>query len=356
MRPLDAAAPIADAGEDPLSVMMREIVREFAADGVLISQREEGADPVVLFAEGDVRPARMQMDALLIESDAGAGRPGSGGAEWIALADDPAAAILTTSIPARDGVITVRTVFARISDASRGRARLVSARLAPLLKPFASLWWQHRRAQTQVRALTHAIDRADIGVLLVDPRGEVTFANAAARALVAAGDGVRMRGAMLGGATLADTLRLHAAVEHVISAGAPDAAAPVVALPRASRRPLMAAVVAGEAPDAREDATAAIIYLVDPEDETGTLIAPACKLYGLSPVETRLTCLLAEGMSLADAAQAMRVREMTARSYLKQIFLKTETNRQAELVWLMLKSVVRTRSARDVGTMVATLV
>jgi DNA-binding CsgD family transcriptional regulator len=38
----------------------------------------------------------------------------------------------------------------------------------------------------------------------------------------------------------------------------------------------------------------------------------------------------------------MHVTEQTARSYLKQIFVKTETNRQAELVRLMLTSSVRT--------------
>ena len=74
------------------------------------------------------------------------------------------------------------------------------------------------------------------------------------------------------------------------------------------------------------------------------LVEPACKLYALTPVETRLACLLARGVSLAEAAEAMHVREQTARSYLKQIFLKTETKRQAELVWLMLKSSVRTVS------------
>ena len=52
--------------------------------------------------------------------------------------------------------------------------------------------------------------------------------------------------------------------------------------------------------------------------------------------------MLANGNSLVDSAKAMHVTEQTARSYLKQIFVKTETNRQAELVRLMLTSSVRT--------------
>lgn len=316
--------------DDALATMMGEIVRDIAADGILITQQEDRGVPVVLFADGACDEAEA---ALLAPSDGG---------EWQAIDGDPDAAMLTTSVSAGEGIITVRTVFRRLSDTSRARARIASARLQPLLQPFARLWWQRRRAQSRMRALTRAIDQADIGVVLVDARSEPTFANAAAQSLIDEGDGLRIRGAMLGGATLADTLRLQAAVEHVISAGARDAVAPVVALPRAGRRPLMAAVMAAD--DAGDEAAAAIVYLFDPEQDLCALIEPACRLYGLSPVETRLTCLLADGMSLADAATAIRVREMTARSYLKQVFLKTDTNRQAELVWLMLKSTVRTRA------------
>ncbi|NJR79523.1 helix-turn-helix transcriptional regulator [Sphingomonas corticis] len=340
-------APPAEDDDDHLSVMMSEILRDFSADGILITQRGERGEAVVLFSDGACDAAR---DASLGEAGAGP--------EWLALAGEAGAAMLTTSVPASGGTITVRTVFRRFSETTRAQARVASARLQPLLQPFARAWWQRRRAQARVRALTRAIDRADIGVVLVDARGMPTFANAAARALIAQGDGLRMRGAMLGGATLADTLKLHAAVEHVISAEVPDAAAPVVALPRTARRPLMAAVVAAQAAGVADDADApaAIVYLFDPEEDLAALIEPACKLYGLSPVETRLTCLLADGVSLAAAAAAMRVREMTARSYLKQIFLKTDTNRQAELVWLMLKSTVRTRGAGAAGAMAATLV
>jgi DNA-binding CsgD family transcriptional regulator/PAS domain-containing protein len=333
-----------DEEDDPLATMMGEIIRDFAADGILITQQEDRGTPVVLFADGVCGEAEV---ALLSPTDGG---------EWQALDGEPDAAMLTTSLSTRHGTITVRTVFRRISKTSRARARAASTRLQPLLPPFARLWWQRRRAQARVRALTRAIDQADIGVVLVDGGGTPTFANAAAQALIDEGDGLRIRGAMLGGMTLSDTLRLQAAVEHVISAGSPDAAAPVVALPRESRRPLMAAVVAADGHV--DDAPAAIVYLFDPEQDLCALIAPACQLYGLSPVETRLTCLLADGMSLGEAAGAMRVREMTARSYLKQVFLKTDTNRQAELVWLMLKSTVRTRAshAPDARPRAATLV
>ena len=349
-RPSASPQSVGDDDGDPLSLMMGEILREFAADGILITQQEEHGESLVLFSEGACEP---ENDAFHGDADALSA--------WQVMPGDVSAAMLTTRMPASGGTITVRTVFRRVSDATKAQARVVSARLQPLLQPFARAWRQQHRIQARVRALTHAIDRTDIGVVLIDAAGVPAFVNAAARALIAAGDGLRMRGTMLVGATLADTLRLHAAVEHVVNAAGGDNPEPVVALPRANRRPLMAAVVAGGADRSGRSATtgeepAAILYLFDPEEDLATLVEPACKLYGLSPVETRLTCLLADGRSLSDAAQAMRVREMTARSYLKQIFLKTATNRQAELVWLMLKSTIRTRRANAPGTTLAALV
>ena len=90
---------------------------------------------------------------------------------------------------------------------------------------------------------------------------------------------------------------------------------------------------------------AAIVYVVDPELDTDQLLVPICKMYQLTPVETKLVCRLVAGNSLAEAAKTMHVKEQTARSCLKQVFAKTETNRQAELVRVMLSNVVRTTPA-----------
>lgn len=342
-----AAAAGEEDGDDPLASMMGEMARALDADGVLVAWHDDGGDPVFLFADGACEPASPAERAMR-ESAAQAAVRGVPGSQWRTLDDGGASGLLTTSIPASGGLVTITTFFRRIGETTRVRARDAATRLLPLLQPFFRLWSQRLRAMSRVRGLTAAVNKSDVGILLVNRHGELTFANAAAEALIAHGDGLRRSGAMLSGAKLADTLRLQAAIEHVISAAEGGAvvpaaqAAPVVALNRGGRRPLMAAVVAGDPSPAGAVESAAIIYVFDPEQDLRPLLEPACKLYGLSPVETRLACLLADGVSLAEAAERMRVREQTARSYLKQIFLKTETNRQAELVWLMLKSSVRT--------------
>ncbi len=59
-------------------------------------------------------------------------------------------------------------------------------------------------------------------------------------------------------------------------------------------------------------------------------------LYGLSRVEARLALGLARGMQVDELAVDTKVSIHTVRSQLKQIFRKTSTNRQAELVKLLL--------------------
>ena len=58
--------------------------------------------------------------------------------------------------------------------------------------------------------------------------------------------------------------------------------------------------------------------------------------YGLTKAEARLASYLADGASLPSMAQAFDVKLTTIRSQLQQVFAKTGTSRQAELVALLL--------------------
>jgi DNA-binding CsgD family transcriptional regulator len=56
-------------------------------------------------------------------------------------------------------------------------------------------------------------------------------------------------------------------------------------------------------------------------------------------METALALQLVQGRTLAQAARALHISEHTARTYSKHIFAKTGTNRQADLVRVILTSV-----------------
>jgi len=63
------------------------------------------------------------------------------------------------------------------------------------------------------------------------------------------------------------------------------------------------------------------------------------RLFELSGAQARLAMLLVNGRTLSQAADAMGITEHTARTYSKQIFQRTGTTRQSELIQRILTSV-----------------
>jgi len=59
-------------------------------------------------------------------------------------------------------------------------------------------------------------------------------------------------------------------------------------------------------------------------------------VFGLTPAESRVASLLAEGLSLKEIAVEQGTKHDTVRKQLRSIFQKTSTNRQPELVRLLL--------------------
>jgi DNA-binding CsgD family transcriptional regulator len=59
-------------------------------------------------------------------------------------------------------------------------------------------------------------------------------------------------------------------------------------------------------------------------------------MFGLTEAEARLADVLAAGEDLRAAALKLRITYGTARTRLAEIFQKTNTHRQAELVTLLL--------------------
>jgi DNA-binding CsgD family transcriptional regulator len=69
-----------------------------------------------------------------------------------------------------------------------------------------------------------------------------------------------------------------------------------------------------------------------PAIDSGLLYA----VFGLTPAECRIATLLAEGLSLKQIAQVQGTQHETVRKQLRSIYQKTETNRQPELIRLLL--------------------
>ncbi len=93
----------------------------------------------------------------------------------------------------------------------------------------------------------------------------------------------------------------------------------------------------------------AAIFIHDPEGKPVSNSTVFAQLFGLTRAETRLAQILASGQSMKDAAALLGVAQSTLRSQLKSIFAKTNTNRQGELVRLLLLAPVPMAQAEAVG-------
>jgi hypothetical protein len=174
---------------------------------------------------------------------------------------------------------------------------MTANRLYPVLSRYIRLWWLHRVERRRANSLTVALDLSDVGVLLLNRHGEVVFANTPAAALAQRSDGVQLQGAVVTASDVQSNVKLQAAIQNALycnSIALPEDAArqrsPILALLRASgRRALIATVmhVGCATVDGRDPAV--ILYVVDPEQSVEHLLAPACAMYRLTPVEARLT-------------------------------------------------------------------
>jgi len=73
----------------------------------------------------------------------------------------------------------------------------------------------------------------------------------------------------------------------------------------------------------------------------GSRLGPAAptiaKIFGLTPSEAKLACIIARGAPPDIAARELKISRETARNQLKSVFAKTDTHRQSALVALLLQ-------------------
>lgn len=179
-----------------------------------------------------------------------------------------------------------------------------------------------------------AFETSGTAVVLVNRRGEVFKANACAEQLLV-GD-VTIVERQLVARDAQATAALQRALHDLIRRRDGSGLAAPVPLPRSGQRPLLAYPVklASLAANALADCHCAIV-LKDPDSRNRPLQATLQSSFLLTPAEARLAWRLASGETVAAAADALGVTKETSRTQLRNIFTKTGTHRQAELVALL---------------------
>lgn len=184
---------------------------------------------------------------------------------------------------------------------------------------------------------SHALDQLATGVMLVDDSGRLLFANAAAERTIRARHGLSVEGgrvsALLASETTALRRLISAAVRTTTGEGVHPGGAVNVSRPQ-FERPLNLLVTPVPAATGYPHVghAAAAILISDPDHPQSPDPVVLRALFRLTDAESRLVLAICSGMSLAEAAGSLRIGRETAKSHLRQVFAKTATSRQSELV------------------------
>lgn len=87
-------------------------------------------------------------------------------------------------------------------------------------------------------------------------------------------------------------------------------------------------------------APVAVVYLSGDRSSSADRCEQLVELFGLLPSEARLAWAIAQGAPIAEAASSLGLTVETARNYSKKIYAKTGARGQAELVRIVLSSVM----------------
>jgi len=221
--------------------------------------------------------------------------------------------------------------------------------LGDLLVPHLAQAYRIHAQVRESRALSEALDRLPTGVLLLDAKRQPVLANRSARYLLGLDDGLGLVEHGPRAASPAEDALLRRMIDEAISVTStgkvPESNVMSVSRPSARRPfPLMVGPLLSSVADSALHDAVVVLFVTDldaPALERGEVLRA---LYRLTHAEIELVELLCDGCTLEEAALRRGVTMNTARSQLKQIFVKTSTSRQSELVRLVLAGVAPIRN------------
>lgn len=191
---------------------------------------------------------------------------------------------------------------------------------------------------TPVAALTLAtFQRSRHGILILDEKGTVLFANLEAERIARSGDGVTIRNGLF----CLDDAQVSAEIQRMMARALGIARHTEFATMRPIRIPqrsggqpyelLMIPVTDGAQRAILPPTAAFMVAITDPAAFSG-LSNQSLRDYGLTGAEARLCQALVRTGSLPNAADELHISRSTARSHLKSIFAKLGVTSQVQLV------------------------
>ena len=191
-----------------------------------------------------------------------------------------------------------------------------------------------------------AVESLSLATIILDENGRLLSCNNMAKNLVSREPEVKIEDGYLILGDQATTKKLQSLINRILERRDSDEPAVVEAMrvPRdgdfADLGVIVRPVPSGEWSEGLSVPTVAI-FISDPEYGAEAPVNIIIQLFGFTPTEAQLSLLLADGLSLDEASEALGMSRNTARTHLRSIFSKTGVSRQTLLVRLILKSVAQ---------------
>jgi DNA-binding CsgD family transcriptional regulator len=234
----------------------------------------------------------------------------------------------------------------RDDSAPRASIELLNA-LAPYLRRAMNASLQLQASDARAQGLAEPLNAMPSAVLLVAQDAQVVFANARAERILADNDGLRTVGDRLAAARPADSAALQRmigdagrAAQGIIARG-PDS----LAIARPSGKPALSVLATpiGELRPrlALQRRPVALLIVTDAQEQVD--IPPRAidrlhALFGMTPTESRVAVLVAQGLSGPEAAGRLGIAAGTVHAHLKSVFAKTGVRRQSGLARLLTRT------------------
>ena len=199
-----------------------------------------------------------------------------------------------------------------------------------------------RQALVDARALGAAmaelLDNVRTGVVQLDRRGRVVAANDSARALLREDDGLSDRDGVLRTALPEEDAALQGLVAQALPfLGGPGAGGSMLVSRAAplSRLVLHVSPVHEAGGESGQTRIGALVLALDPAWRSNIDPERVADVLGLTPAESRVAVLLAQGKSIDEVAAETGRSRTTVKWHIRHIYAKSGVSRQAELMQLV---------------------
>jgi len=217
--------------------------------------------------------------------------------------------------------------------------------LLPHFRRAVQLHSRLERIESERALYATTIDRMLLGTIVFDESGTIIRVNRPAEDILAQTDGLRIYGGHLEASYARENARLQALIRRALTdtSHSVSAMGQAMSITRPSGRgKLGIAVRANPSSEWSEGShqAAVTVFIRDPEQKSMASSREMIQqLFEFTPSEASVAILLADGMTLDEAADKLGIRKNTARAHLRSIFSKTGVKRQTSLVRLLLGSV-----------------